>query len=169
MLRKLSFILALCLLASVSAHAQSFRVSSFDVWGGYSYLRFRGTPAGNFNGFSLGAQYKFRSWLGAVADFGADYGSPTGVGSSVHTFLVGPQVSFPARVSPFAHVLFGVAHFSQRSFGDTSFSAGYGFGVDTKIAPSVSWRILEGDVIHTHFFGTTQNDFRLSTGLVIHF
>jgi hypothetical protein len=164
MLRKLSLVFAICLLASVSARAQSL-----DVWGGYSYLRFRGTPAGNFNGWELGGQYKVRSWLGAVADLGGNYGSPTGVGSSVRTYLFGPQVSFPARVSPFAHVLFGAAHFSQGSFHDTSFSAGYGFGIDTKVAPSVSWRIIQGDVIHTHFFGTTQNDLRLSTGIVIHF
>ena len=94
MLRKLSLMFALCLLASVSAHAQSI-----DAWGGYSYMRFRGTPAGNYNGFKLGAQYKFKSWLGWVGEFGDDYGSPTGAGSSIKTFLVGPQVSFPARVS----------------------------------------------------------------------
>lgn len=164
MLRKLSFLLALCLLASVSAHAQSV-----DVYGGYSYLRFRGSPAGNYNGWQLGGEYKFRSWLGAAVDLGATYGSPTGVGSSVHTYLFGPQVSFPARVSPFAHILIGAAHFSQGSFGDTSLSEGYGAGIDSKLLPSVSWRILEGDVIHTHFFGTTQNDLRLATGIVIHF
>jgi hypothetical protein len=164
MLRKLSLLFGLCLLASASAHAQSI-----DAWGGYSYMRFRGTPAGNYNGFKLGAQYKVKSWLGAVGEFGVDFGSPTGAGSSIRTFLVGPQVSFPARVSPFAHVLFGGAHFGQGSFGDTSFSAGYGFGIDTKIAPSLSWRVLEADVIHTHFFGSTQNNLRLSTGIVIHF
>ncbi len=164
MLRKLSLMLALCLLASVSAHAQSF-----DAWGGYSYMRFRGTPAGNYNGFKLGGEYKVKRWLGAVGEFGSDYGSPTGAGSSIRTFMVGPQVSFPGPVSPFAHVLFGGAHFGQGSFGDTSFSVGYGFGIDTKIAPSLSWRIIEGDVIHTHFFGNTQDNLRLSTGIVIHF
>jgi hypothetical protein len=164
MLRKLSLMIALCFLASVSAHAQSF-----DVSGGYSYLRFRGSPAGNFNGWGVGAQYKFRSWLGAVVDIGDDYGSPTGVSSSVRTFLFGPQVSFPARISPFAHVLLGAGHFSQGSFGDTSLSEGYGAGIDAKILPSISWRVFQGDVIHTHFFGTTQNDLRLSTGIVIHF
>ncbi len=75
-------------------------------------------------GGSSAGNIRSRSWLGAVADLGGNYGSPTGVGSSVRTYLFGPQVSFPARVSPFAHVLFGAAHFSQGSFHDTSFSAG---------------------------------------------
>ena len=164
MLRRLSIVLALCLLASVSAHAQSV-----DLYGGYSYFRFRGAPAGNYNGWKLGGEYKFRSWLGGVVDLGGVYGSPTGAGSSVRTYLFGPQVSWPGPVSPYAHVLFGGAHFSQGSFGETTFSAGYGAGIDTKILPKVSWRILEGDVIHTHFFGKTQNDLRLSTGIVFHF
>ncbi len=166
MLRKLSLMLALCLLASVSAHAQSV-----NVFGGYSYLRFRGTPAGNYNGWHFAGQYKFRKfhWLGAVADVNGVYGSPTGVSSTVHTYLFGPQVSYPWKISPFAHALFGAGHFSQGSFGSTSLSEGYGAGIDTKIFPRISWRILEGDVIHTHFFGTTQDDLRFSTGIVVHF
>jgi hypothetical protein len=146
MLRKLSLMLALCLLASVPAHAQSV-----DVFGGYSYLRFRGTPAGNYNGWHFAGQYKFRKfhWLGAVADVNGVYGSPTGVSSTVHTYLFGPQVSYPWKISPFAHALVG--------------------GIDAKILPRISWRILEGDIIHTHFFGTTQDDLRFSTGIVVHF
>jgi hypothetical protein len=166
MLRKLLLTLALCLLASVSAHAQSV-----DVFGGYSYLRFRGTPAGNYNGWQVAGEYKLKKlkWLGVDADLSGNYGSPTGASSSVRSYLFGPQVFLPARISPFAHVLVGLGHFSQGSFGDTSISEGYGAGIDMKIAPSISWRILEGDVIHTHFFGSTQDDLRLSTGIVIHF
>jgi hypothetical protein len=167
MVRKLLLMLGLCLLVSVSAHAQSV-----NVFGGYSYLRFRGTPAGNFNGWHFAGEYKFKRFhhlLGAVGDVSGDYGSPTNVSSSVRTYMVGPQVSYSWKISPFAHALVGAGHFSQGSFGSTSLSEGYGAGVDTKIFPRISWRILEGDVIHTHFFGTTQNDLRLSTGIVIHF
>jgi len=167
MLRKLFLMLALCLLASVSAHAQSVQ-----VFGGYSYLRFRGTPAGNYNGWHFAGEYKFRKFhglLGAVGDVSGDYGSPTGVSSSVRTYLFGPQVSYTWKISPFAHALVGAGHFSQGSFGSTSLSEGFGAGIDTKIAPKIYWRILEGDAIHTHFFNNTQDDLRLSTGIVIHF
>jgi hypothetical protein len=41
-------------------------------------------------------------------------------------------------------------------------------GLDYKLIPAVAWRV-QGDELHTQFFGTTQNHFRFSTGLVIRF
>jgi len=71
-------------------------------------LRYDSSSSFNQNGWELSGQYKFAPWLGAVADFSGDYGSST------HTsyFLFGPQVSWPARASPFGHVLIGGAHVS---------------------------------------------------------
>jgi hypothetical protein len=165
MVRKLPFLLGLILLASLSARAQD----TVEVFGGYSYERFNSSPNVNFNGWELSGQYKFSSWLGGVADFDGHYGSISGVSSSVHTFLFGPQVSFPARVSPFAHVLIGGGHFSGGGASDTSFALAIGGGIDAKVGHGLFWRIIQGDYLMTQFFNNTQNNGRISTGIVFRF
>jgi hypothetical protein len=165
MVRKLPFLLGLIFLVSLSARAQD----KVEVFGGYSYERFRPSPDVNFNGWEASGQYKFTNWLGGVADFDGHYGSIAGVSSSVHTFLFGPQVSFPARISPFAHVLIGGAHFSGGGASDTSFSTAIGGGIDAKVGHNLSWRIIQGDYVMTQFFNDTQHNARLSTGIVFRF
>jgi hypothetical protein len=163
--RKLLLLVAFVLVASLSARAQD----TVELFGGYSYLRVNDSPSANFNGWEFGGQYKFADFLGGVADFGGQYGSPNGVSTSVHTYLFGPQVSFPASVSPFAHVLIGAAHVSGPGFSDTSFSTAIGAGIDTRLVPGIYWRIIQGDYLATRFFGNTQNNVRLSTGIVVRF
>ncbi|MGH9683172.1 MAG: outer membrane beta-barrel protein [Candidatus Acidiferrales bacterium] len=168
MVRKLSLLLALVFVASISVHAQGI-ADKVEAFGGYSFERFRGSPSGNLNGWELSGQYKLTDWLGGVADFDGHSGSPNGLHESVHTYLFGPQVSFPARISPFAHVLFGGGHFSELGLSNSSFATAIGGGIDARIAHGISWRVIQGDYIHTHFFSTTQNNARLSTGIVVHF
>jgi len=167
MARKLSLLLGLLCLVSFSARAQES--DKVELFGGYTYERFNGSPNSNLNGWELSGQYKFNDWLGGVADFDGHYGSPAGPSASVHTFLFGPQVSWPARVSPFAHVLIGGAHFSAGGASDTSFSTAIGAGIDTKIVGGVYWRIIQGDYVMTRFFNSRQDNGRLSTGIVFRF
>ena len=164
MLRRLLFLLGSCLLVVLPAHAQGI-TDKVELSGGYSFTRFNPSPGTNMNGWELSGQYKVAKWLGGVADFGGTYGS----GASVHTFLFGPQVSWPARISPFAHVLVGGAHFGATGTGDTSFSAAVGLGIDAKLTHGVSWRVIQGDYLATRFFGSTQNSTRVSTGIVFRF
>jgi hypothetical protein len=164
MARKLSLLLGLFFLTSLSAPAQD----KVEVFGGYSYMRFRNSPSANLNGWEIAGQYKFTDWLGGVADFDGHYGSPNGIGTSTYTYLFGPQISWPSRVSPFAHVLLGGAHIGAAGFGNSSFSMAIGAGIDTRIIDRVYWRVIQGDYLMTHF-GKTQNNARLSTGIVIRF
>jgi hypothetical protein len=168
MLRKLSLLLGLFFLISLSAHAQGIS-DKVELFGGYSYLRFDSSPQVNLNGWELSGQYKFTDWLGGVADFSGHYGSPFGISSSVHTFMFGPQVSWPSRVSPFAHVLVGGAHFSVPGAATTAFASAIGGGIDTRIAHRLSWRIIQGDYLITRFGSSTQNNVRVSTGIVFRF
>jgi hypothetical protein len=168
MLRKLPLLLGLFFLISLSAHAQGLS-DKVELFGGYSYLRFDSSPQVNLNGWELSGQYKFTDWLGGVADFSGDYGSPFGTSTSLHTFLFGPQISWPARVSPFAHVLFGGAHFDGGGVSDTAFATAIGGGIDTKITHGISWRIIQGDYLLTRFGSQTQNNARISTGIVFRF
>jgi hypothetical protein len=85
------------------------------------------------------------------------------------SFLAGPQISFPAPVSPFVHVLAGIGRIRTAGISDSSFSTAIGGGFDMHIAPFISWRIFQADDVVTRFFGGTQNNARFSTGLVFRF
>jgi hypothetical protein len=165
MLRKLAFLLGLIFVVSFSAKAQD----KVELFGGYTYMRVDNSPSFNTNGWEFSGQYKFNDWLGAVADFDGHYGSPFGPHASINSFLFGPQVSFPARVSPFAQALFGGAHFSNHGVTDTSFSLAVGGGIDTRLTHGIYWRIFQADYDLTHFFGSRQDNVRVSTGIVLRF
>jgi hypothetical protein len=165
MLRKMLLVLGLCALASLSARAQD----KVELFGGYSYLHFHTSPSSNLNGWEASGQYKFTDWLGGVGDFDGHYGSINGASTSTYTYLFGPQVSWPARVSPFGHLLLGGAHLSVAGFGNSSFSMALGGGIDTRITDQFYWRIIQGDYLLTQFGGGSQNNFRFSTGVVIRF
>jgi opacity protein-like surface antigen len=165
MLRRLCLLAGLILVASISAHAQD----KVELFGGYSFMRVDNSPSFNTNGWELSGNYKFADWLGGVADFDGHYASPGGLSTSLHTYLFGPQVSWPARVSPFAHVLLGGAHASAGGESDTSFAMAIGAGIDTRVLPGIYWRVIQGDYLRTRFFGQTQNNGRLSTGIVFKF
>ena len=173
-----------------------------ELFAGYSYLRGSvqvgqvgplgpGTPCppncgnpatvaqhANLNGWEFSGQYKVWPFVGVVADFDGNYGTLDGGKTHVHTFVFGPQVSLPAKVSPFAHALFGVAKESQdpttnpafSNLGsDTSFATALGAGIDVKAARFLSIRLLQVDYLRTHLHGTTQNQPRVSAGIVLHF
>jgi hypothetical protein len=166
MVRKVSLLVGLLFLVSLGAGSRASAQDKVELYGGYSYFHLQNSPgATNLNGFIFSGEYKFAPWFGGVGEVGGDYGG----GSSVTTFLVGPQVSFPARISPFAHILIGGAHYNQPGFGDTSFATSLGFGIDAKIAPAFKWRIIEGDYVTTRFGGGVQNNARISTGIVFRF
>lgn len=144
------------------------------------------TQHGNLNGWELAGQYKFLPFLGAVVDFNGNYGGVDGASTRVHTFLFGPQVSLPTKVSPFAHALIGVAKESQEnnfsgacpvvtrgcpfSLGtDTSLATAIGAGFDIKLVPFVKLRLIQVDYLRTQLHGATQNQARASAGIVFHF
>ena len=160
MLRRLALLVGLLALTPFVARAQGV-----EAFGGYSYMHVDANPDFSTNGWEFSGNFKPVPWIGVVADFDGHYGS----GNSIHNFLFGPQVSWPARVSPFAHVLIGGSHVDSGPFSDTSFAFALGGGIDAQLIPHVSWRVFQGDYLHTHLFGFGQDNARISTGLVIHF
>src|SRR5271168_4998059 len=110
MTRRLPLLLfGLMVLIPATARAQILD-NKLEIFGGYSYMSFHNTPTTGLNGWELAGQYNWNKWLAGVGDVGADYGTWGGIGITVHTYLVGPQISYPWRISPFAHVLLGVGH-----------------------------------------------------------
>jgi hypothetical protein len=161
-MRKLVLVLALVAIAPCAARAQKVQ-----IFGGYSYLRLDNNS--NLNGWELSGTVKGR-WLGLTADFSGDYGSPFGPSTSLHTFLFGPQLSIPFPIfSPFVHALVGGARLASGGISDTALATAVGGGIDAHIAPFFSYRLFQLDYLGTRFGGSTQNNLRLSTGLVFHF
>jgi len=195
---KLSILLFLALPAALPSWAQD----KVEFFGGYSYLRASvqvgqfgplgpGTPCppncgtppriaqhANLNGWEVSGQYKMLPFLGAVVDFNGNYGTLDGASTRVHTFLFGPQVPLPAKVSPFARALIGIAKESQDTFvnraffslgSDNSLATAVGAGFDVKVVPFVSVRLIQVDYVRTQLHGATQNQPRVSAGIVLHF
>jgi hypothetical protein len=168
MVRRVCLLLGLIFLASVPARAQDPE-DKIELSAGYAYMHFKSVPAVNLNGFDVSGQYKLRDWLGGVAEVGGEYGSVGGVRSQVYTYLFGPQISWPRRISPFAHLLFGASSFSGGGYASRSIGAAYGFGVDAKVKKKWSWRVIEGDIVPTHLGGVSEHSVRVSTGIVFRF
>ena len=165
MARRLLILLGLFFLSSISARAQG----GIDLFGGYSYERLGTSPGRNLNGVEITGQFKFTNWLGVAADLDAHFGLPSQLDGRTLHFMVGPQISFPARISPFVHILAGIGHLSDNGITDTSFAGAVGGGIDWHFAPLISWRIIQGDDILTRHFGAIQHNARVSTGIVLRF
>jgi hypothetical protein len=162
--QKISGIVIALLLLGGAGFAQV--PTSGNVFIGYSYNRANFAGNGiNLNGWTGALEGKVAPFLGIVADISGQYGS----GVSQHNVLFGPRVSTSiGRIRPFAHVLIGVSHVSGGGDSDTSFGDAIGGGVDYKLIKVIAWR-FQGDLLQTRFFHDTQNDFRFSTGVVLHF
>src|SRR5215467_8608908 len=156
MVRKIWLLFGLYAISSLSARAQD----KAELFGGFSYMRFLSS---NLNGWEISGQYKFKDWLGGVADFDGHYGSINGIGTSTYTYLFGPQISLPSRVSPFGHLLLGGAHISEAGFGSSSFSMAIGGGIDIGLFhDQFYWRVIQTDYLMTQFASHAQNNFRAS-------
>jgi hypothetical protein len=175
--------------------------TKFDVFGGYSYIKGSVSETGtllcpgppcatktftanpNLNGWEGSLEYKFTDSVGFLGDLGGSYGalsSSFGKASShINIYLVGPQIALPARVSPFAHVLIGVAHQSTDSgagmgyffpaHSGNAFAAALGGGLDVKATPLVWVRLIQVDYLPSNFFPNLHNQARVSAGVVLHF
>jgi opacity protein-like surface antigen len=200
-MKKLLLLIGVAMLSSVSAVAQQAPKS--EVFGGYSY--FRPDGGGSLHGWNGSADVNLNKWLGVVADFSGHYGSSStsvstaiigqpglsveaSADSNIHTFLVGPQVSYrkDERLTPFGHALIGFSRVHDHgsatatvpvlgtttfSFNntDTGFAMGLGGGLDVTITRSVALRLIQADYLMTRLNGGNQNNARISVGFVYRF
>ncbi len=163
--------------------------TSGNVFVGYSYLSSdldSGSRAG-LNGWNGSLEGKVLPFVGIVADLSGHYASENfpvscgGFGSGclvnanakMYSVIFGPRVSVPIKkFTPFAEALFGVSHISGSASGfsnsNTSFAEAFGGGIDYRIIHGLGFR-FEGDLLQTRFFSNTQNNVRISTGLVLNF
>ena len=181
---------SMALLFAGAAAAQD-EAPKVEAFGGYSYLRVNpgfGAPGLNFNGGSGSLAYNFNSWLGGVADFGGYHWSNFGADATAVTYLFGPKLAYRhGPVTPYAQVLFGGAHLSGSggmcagavtrgaraqgiitcgSGSDNAFAMTVGGGVDWNATEHIGIRLVQAEYLMTRFLSNTQNNARISTGVV---
>lgn len=162
--------------------------TSGNIFFGYSFENasasaLDGLTRPNLQGWEGSLEGKLAPWIGLVTDFSGHYGSQTFVALTPngpvdmkvtghqYEVLFGPRVSVPVgKITPFGEFMIGLAHIgSNGAFAtNTSFATALGGGIDYRLFRPIAVRV-EGDYLHTSFFSTSQNNIRLSTGIVFRF
>ena len=123
-----------------------------------------------------------------IAGTGANPPRAADASGTAYTFMAGPRLSFRySRVTPFVQALFGGVHASQVTLSnctgvlctplpsENAFAVTAGGGIDLKIQRHLAIRIVQAEYLMTNFADLstgnrdTQNDMRLSSGLVFGF
>jgi hypothetical protein len=189
-MRKVALILSFVFLLSGFALAQI--PTSGNVFFGYSYMNTDVSPGSRtgMNGWEATVEGKVFPFVGIAADFSSYYGTPNfpqpvqpvctlppcplptpeNFSASQQNYLFGPRVSISvSKFRPFAEVLVGAGHINAHAAGSsTSFATAIGGGLDYKLLRILAWR-FQGDYLRTSFFSSTQDNVRLTTGIVVRF
>jgi hypothetical protein len=176
-IRKTLFFL-LAILAPGFAAAQNGVAPRWEVFGGYSYLRLDSTSFGfanssNLNGWNAAGTFNINLKWSATLDLSGQYGSQL----KTFNYLIGPQYAWRRDKSKFfVHGLFGkgqdrvdVTVGTKSGFQGVGRAFGGGGGFDWDWRPRISFRVLQADYINGNSFGKTQNNIRISTGVIFTF
>lgn len=166
MARKLFIMLGLFFIWSISAQAQSTGVLL-----GYSFEHVAVSPGRNFNGVEIGLHHSLLGWLSVDADLDGHFVFPNQSDGRTFHVMVGPEISIPipGKYTPFVHALAGYGSIHDSGDVSSSFAAALGGGVNSHIAPLLTWRMVQVDDLVTHYFGGIQHSIRLTTGFVFRF
>jgi opacity protein-like surface antigen len=170
----------------------SGQIPSGNVFLGFSYENTNSTTLNNLNlsrpnlhGWEASFEGKLLPFVGIVGDVSGHYGSqsfveptpggPVTINVTGHEqeYLVGPRLSVPVgKLTPFGEVFVGAVHIHTGGTlpgpSNTSFATAFGGGLDYRLFGPVAARV-EGDYLRTKFFNSTQNNLRLSAGVVFRF
>ena len=171
-------LLLLSAITTASSLSAGQEAPRWEVFGGYSYRNLESTTLGfanrsSMNGWDAEGAFNITTEWSLVADVGGQYGSQL----TAYNFMIGPQYSWrKAKSKFFAHVLFGKAQntvnintATSNGFESVGRAFAAGGGYDMELTPRFTLRIVQADYLNTHTFSNTQNDLRVSTGLVFHF
>jgi len=152
-------------------------VPKAEIFGGYSYAH-AGTNLDNslnMNGWNVAVTGNINSWLGVVVDVAQHFGSTSSpdLDHELRSFMVGPQFAIRRheKITPFFRGMIGDARIGQSSgdrriYHENCFSMILGGGIDIGVHPVVAIRVIQADYQMTMFSNDTQNDVRLSFGVV---
>lgn len=178
-------LLTLVVALSCSAIAQD--LPEAEIFGGYSFLHLDlpddidapGTliPDVNLHGWRAALTTNFGNHLGLVVDGSGHYGTARlladPVDATAYTLLAGPRfASRHGRVTFFVAGLVGAAYARAESSGESAstaaLAAAMGGGVDVHLSRHFAVRLAHPEYLLTRFVDQ-QNNFRLSSGLVLKF
>jgi hypothetical protein len=170
--------LAFLAVTATSATSSAQVAPRWEIFGGYSYRNFDSPTIGyasrsNLNGFNIEPTFNLNTQWSIVADVSGQYGSQL----TVYNFLFGPQYSWRKEKSKFfVNGLFGkgqntvnIKTETRNGFESVGLAVAAGGGYDRDLTPRFTLRVVEADYVHTHTFDASQNDVRVSTGLIFHF
>ena len=149
-----------------------------------------------FHGFETSVTGNLSRYLGVKFDFSGHFKSrsvPVGIDidSRVFNYLGGIQIKDNATegtFKPFAHALVGAAQARNRvnfsndfcitifpnpcpadfTSNETGFAGAFGGGIDIRVNNRVDIRAVQFDYNPTRLFDSTQHNFRIGVGIVIH-
>lgn len=163
-MRKLFLISAIIFSLPLIGAAQDYPKA--EVFTGYSYLR--GDFNANFQGWNASVTGNVNRWIGVVGDVSGHY---LGNGANLHSFLFGPKFSYRGneRVTPYFQTTLGAVRANSDFLDETAFGWTVGGGLDVKVHKNVAIRVIEVDYLRTSFSGWSQQNGRLSAGVVWRF
>jgi uncharacterized membrane protein YfcA len=203
LIRYASLFVLLCSFVLIWSSMPASAQAKADVFIGYSFtssdVRFfegggshsdRSVGRAALNGWDASASLKLVRFIRGVIDLGGGYGTlpvvftgfgfpdqKVSVSANLHTYLLGPRfVLSRAKLTPFAHVLVGLAHQSLPANAssanapqrDSAFAVDLGGGIDIPLISRVAGRI-EADYLQTTLLGATQHIPRIIAGVAFRF
>lgn len=163
-------VLAFVCLTMFSIPMSAQLLANGNAYAGVSYGHFTDTVVKQsykgWNGSVEDLPFARFPHLGIVLDGSGYY--RTGV--TIYNVVLGPRLSINyGKWRPFVHAMGGLRRINSNGFIDNPVALDAGAGADYKLPfKNFSWR-LQGDYMRTHYLSASQNDFRVSTGIVWRF
>jgi hypothetical protein len=170
--------LLIVILAPGLLAAQTGVAPRWEVFTGYSYMRLDSKSFGfadysNLNGWNASGTFNLNLKWSATLDLSGHYGSQL----RDFTYMIGPQYTWRRDKSKFfVHGLIGkaqdrvdIAVGTKSGFQGVGRAFAGGGGFDWDWSPRLTFRVVQADYVGTNSFGTTQNNIRVSTGVIFHF
>jgi len=147
----------------------------WDLAIGYEYIHFNSSQFNaNLSGLHTDLTYNLNSWFGLEGNVISAWGGEIGGERTKYVlFAAGGRVGFGPlrkRFSPWAHALVGGVHLNPQVARESknSFALQAGGGVDWAYSSRVALR-AEADYVRSTLYSSTQNNFQIGLGAVIHF
>ena len=148
----------------------------WDLAIGYEYVHFKSAPfSANLSGLHTSVAYSLNDWFALEGSVVAAFGGDIFGGEMTKYVLLtgGGRIMWnrqPSRFSPWAHVLVGMTHVNPQlaRSSKNAFALQAGGGVDWYFNPRLSFR-GEVDYVRTQLYSSSQNNFQVGAGAVLHF
>ena len=147
----------------------------WDLAVGYEYIHFDSTQfSANLSGLHTDLTYNLSSWFGLEGNVISAWGGTIGGERTKYVLYAGgAHIGWgPSRrrLTPWAHALVGGVHLNPQiaRSSKNSFALQVGGGADWAYNSRVSLR-AEADYVRSTLYSSTQNNFQIGLGAVIHF